>query len=379
MSKKMKILFVITKSNFGGAQKYVYDLATNLPKDSYDIAVITGGSGSLIQKLQGQNIRVIPLSCLMRDVSAGGDLSAFIQLLDIFKNEKPDVVHLNSAKAGGVGALAARMAHVPNIIFTAHGWAFNEERPRMERFAIKLFSWVTVLLSNKTIAVSAAVARDTNHWPLIEGKVSVIRNGISTTNHLSREEARTELFKGLAIPTDGLILGTITELHKNKGLEYAIQSMKTLAAEHNNIYFVIVGDGEEREALEKMITENNLTKRVFLVGYIHNAARLLPAFDMFILPSIKEGLPYVILEAGLEKLPVIASEIGGIPEIIENSITGILIPPRDPKSIADAVALLSSSPALRASIAEKLHQNILENFSFSTMLHDTEILYKTKV
>lgn len=377
---KTKVLFVITKSNFGGAQKYVYDLATSMPKDKFDVTVALGGSGLLIQKLNEKGIRVLLIPSLARDVNTASDLSAFFELLSIFRNERPDVVHLNSAKAGGVGALAARLAGVPKIIFTAHGWAFNEERSRLQHFIIKFFSWITVLLSHNTIAVSDAVKNDTKNWPLIGNKIVVINNGIKEPEFYTKDDAREKLF-ALANTTftpDAFIVGTIAELHRSKGLQYAVEAFAKLAQKDQNMRYFVLGSGDEKERLDGLVKHYELQERVFLLGFVEDAARFLPAFDVFILPSTTEALGLVLLEAGHAELPVVASNIGGIPEIIENGKTGILVQPRDSNSIAEATKKLQDSTTVRTSLGTALHKKVIGDFSSEKSLSTTLALYEKK-
>jgi len=125
---RKKIAYVITKSNWGGAQRYVYDLATNVPKNTFDVIVVCGGNGTLAKKLEQEGTRVIRIKGLERDIRFGSEIRVLYRLKHLFAQEQPDIVHLNSSKIGGLGSLAARMARVPHIIFTAHGFAFNEKR-----------------------------------------------------------------------------------------------------------------------------------------------------------------------------------------------------------------------------------------------------------
>lgn len=375
--KKTKVLFVITKSNFGGAQKYVYDLATGLQKDKFEAVVALGGSGILIQKLHSEKIRVLPIFSLARDVNPWSDITAFFELWRIFRDEKPDVVHLNSAKTGGVGALAGRLAGVPKIIFTAHGWAFNEERPFWQKLIIKFFSWITVTLSHETIAVSEAIKNDTKKWPAVLKKILVIKNGISEPEFFSREVARQRIFAkaNIHIPEDAIVIGTIAELHRSKGLTYAIEAVAKLSPQNPNLYYFILGGGEEKERLEALVELYGLQGHVFLLGFVEEAARFLPAFDIFVLPSIKEGLPYVILEAGLASLPTIATNIAGIPEVIEDGKTGLLVQLRDRDAIEQAIQKLMSDHALAERFGETLRERVVTEFSLSRVLKNTIFLY----
>ena len=375
---KTKVLFVITKSNFGGAQKYVYDLATSIPKDKFDITVALGGSGLLIQKLNEKGIRVLPIPSLARDVNTANDLSAFFELLSIFRNERPDVVHLNSAKAGGVGALAARFARVPKIIFTAHGWAFNEARSQLQCIIIKFFSWITVLLSHNTITVSDAVKNDTRNWPLMGNKIVVIKNGIKEPEFYTKDSARERLF-ALAeteLTPDAFIVGTIAELHKSKGLQYAIEAFAKLAQKNQNMRYFVLGSGDEKERLDGLVKHYGLQGRVFLLGFVEDASRFLMAFDVFILPSTTEALGLVLLEAGHAGLPVVASNIGGIPEIIEDGKTGILVQPRDSRGLADAIKKIFDSHTMRMSLGTTLNKKIVDDFSLEKALSKTLSLYE---
>jgi len=385
---KKRILYVITKSNFGGAQKYVYDLATGIAPDDFDVAVAMGGEGILADKLRKARVRTITIPSLARDINPVKDLTSFFALLRVFRAERPDVIHINSAKVGGLGALAGRLSclslklktcHLsPVIIFTAHGWAFNEDRSVLSKTIIKLLSWVTVVLSHKTIAVSQAVKDDTTHWPFIKNKVFTIPIGVSDIPFLSRADARARIsaITNIPLPENMFLVGTIAEFHQNKGLQYAIQALATIIPKNPEIYYIILGNGEEENSLRALIAEHKLENHVSLLIMQKDAAQFLPAFDCFLLSSIKEGLPYVILEAGLAKLPVIATSVGGIPEVIEDGKSGILVHPRNPKELAHALMHLFGSPEKRGEFAVVLHEKVSRDFSLDSLRAKTYPLYK---
>src|SRR3989344_7582743 len=172
----MKIIYGITKSNFGGAQRYVFDLARAAKKDGYDVSVICGGDGVLIDKLKNHGIKVFPLPHLQRDISLVDEFRAFHFIFRTLVEERPTLFHTNSSKMGGIGNLAARLAGVRKIIFTGHGWAFNEPRPVWQKIPIKFLAWLTIALSHKTICVSEKTRQDI-YWPFIRSKLVVVRNG----------------------------------------------------------------------------------------------------------------------------------------------------------------------------------------------------------
>ena len=306
---KKKVLLVITKSNWGGAQRYVFDLATHLPKDHYEVSVAFGQEGLLAQKLREAGVATYPITSLQRDVSFGADLQSVRELKKIFKTLKPDIVHLNSSKAGGVGALAARLAGVPRIIFTAHGWPFWEQRSALSRMIIFLFSWLTALLSHQVIVVSNYDLLVAKKMPFVGRKTVRIYNGIDQ-NFASQLESGS--FVRDQFPPGAHITGTIGELNKNKNQIALIEQARA----NPNMCVAICGSGENRLWLEKKITEYSLEKRVILFGFVE-PPMVLKGFDTFALPSLKEGLPYVLLEARAAGLPIVANRVGGVGEILD--------------------------------------------------------------
>lgn len=313
-----KILLVITKSNWGGAQRYVYDLATHLPADSFDVAVALGGKGGagsptgrLAAKLSEAGVRTIPVRSFMRDLSLLHEFGAFAELVRIFRSEHPDVVHLNSSKAGGLGALAARMIGIRNIVFTAHGWPFKEPRSLAWRAFAWLGSWATALLSHTVIVVSKDDLRIGKRLPFCESKMHLIYNGVELPPLGSGEIIRT------AFPAGAHIVGTIGELNHNKNQIALIDAAKA----DPKLFIAIVGEGENRAHLEAKIWEYDLEDRVKLFGFVPQSEAL-RGFDAFALPSLKEGLPYVLLEAKAAGLPIVlTNRVGGVGEILDTTDT----------------------------------------------------------
>lgn len=378
VTTKTKILYLITKSNFGGAQRYVYDLATGLPKAEFEVAVALGGNGPLADKLKAAGIRVIPIPSLQRDISLIKEAAAFVEIANIIRLERPDILHINSSKAGILGTLLGRLLLVPQVIFTAHGWAFNEDRPEWQKLIIKKIQWFTVLFAHQTIAVSEELKRQMN-WPFVKNKMVVIYNGRSISGILSREEARAYLCEHeprlLPYRHDFWSI-TIGELHSVKRHDAVVDAIREIVKTEPNTRHLIIGQGEEQGALEEQILRLNLTENVFLLGSVDEAARFLKAADLFILASRSEGMPYVLIESLLAGLPVVATRVGGISEVIEHNVEGLLTPPLDNKSLFEAILSLRQNSELRSKLgvqAEiKSHQ-----FSLEKTLEKTLSLYRS--
>lgn len=388
--RKQKILYLITKSNFGGAQRYVFDLATNF-HEHYDVAVAFGGHGLLETKLQEKGVRTIPLPLLERDINPFLDFTVFLLIFKLLVRERPNVVHLNSSKIGGLGSLAVRMYNFvfaplhwiskrpwrARAVFTVHGWPWNEERPFMQTCLIYISSWATAVFAHRLIVIASTEKEQAARLPLIpDRKIVLVRNGAAEGALKNREEARAALKElGMPIEPNTFLVGSIAELHKNKGLEYAVEAMKIVKDTLPYARLVIMGSGEEHERLENLAIEHGVEKMVAFAGFVKDAALLIKAFDAFLLSSIKEGLPYVILEAGLAERPVIATKVGGMADVIQNGSTGILIFPRRIKEIANAIIYLDSHRQEGTEMAKNLSHLIRTSFSIERMVEETKKVY----
>jgi glycosyltransferase involved in cell wall biosynthesis len=371
----MKVLYFITKANpWGGAQRYVYDLAKAARDGGFDVSVAYGVPGEMSQRLAGADIRLIEIAELGRDVALRDDVASFSRMRTLLIEERPDILHINSSKAGLIGGLAGRLTRVPRIIFTAHGWAFNETRPWWQKLIFRALHYATVALSHTTICVSEAVRRDIATMPFIAGKLVVIRNGVAPIDFKERLEARAHLAPELRTR---FWFGMLGELHPTKGVFEAVEAFAALAKEFSDAALVIMGEGHARAPLEKEIARVGLTDRVVLAGQIAEGSSYLRAFDIFLFPSRSEALGYALIEAGYAGLPVIATRVGGIPEIIPDSSYGLLVPKSDTPALAGAMRRLAQDANLRRSLAGALHDNVSGRFTAKRMTRDTLALYRS--
>jgi glycosyltransferase involved in cell wall biosynthesis len=291
-----------------------------------------------------------------------------VSLSKIIQRERPDVIHVNSSKLAGLGAFACFFHNVfwklgiinwkINCVFTAHGWPFNEDRNFLARGLIYFFSWLTSFFANITITISQKDFEQGKRMPLVGHRMRLIHNGIEKIDFYSRELARTKL----GLPQEEHVVGVIAELTPNKGLEY----LAAAAANIPNVNFVVIGEGELFEKLK--------STRLKLLGFVPEANRYLKAFGIFVLPSLKEGLPYVLLEAGQAGLPVVASNVGGIPEIVGNA--GMLVPPKNTELLARAINALKSNKQLRTNLGFQLRDQVSKSFSLESFLTKTYALYE---
>ena len=373
----MKILYVITKSNFGGAQRYVFELAKATKEKGFAVAVASGENGLLVEMLETEGIQHFPVKNFQRDINPFREFLALLELIKIVRNYSPSTLHVNSSKAGLLGVLVGRLTGIKNIIFTVHGWPFLEDRAWWWKKVIWTASYFTALLAHKVILVSENDMSEVMSFG-IKKKCRVIHNGVPDIKFKSREQARSELLEKSVIDSHKFDTWLITsaELNPNKNQAIVIDAVAEYNQENRQkIFYCLMSDGQQYNELQKYVEDKGLNEYVKLLGYIENSRAFLKAFDIFILPSKKEGLPYALLEAGMAEMPVIASNIGGIPEIIANNNEGLLIDPNSQETVVNALHTMISQPDLRNQFSIALKQKVDSEFTLSKMIAETEKLY----
>jgi len=315
MCKRKRIILIATKAGLGGAQKYIRDLRGCLDKEKYEVLIITGREGEDFDsdiRLKWLSNSYKPLFLFLPD------WLAIWEMYKAFKKEKPDVIHLNSSKAGIVGTIAGKLAGVPKIIFTAHGWVFQDGT--LSWIRKRFYIWLHRLVARwqtKIINISKAdrEAALENKIALLD-KMKMISIGIKIDDferevfnkNKAREEIKKRLGSGFKERSGKEWIGSLGRLVKEKNYELLARATKEL--DYN---FFIIGEGPE----EKKIRQAALGDNFHLVKPKKEDGRLIKAFDVFVLSSLKEGMPYTLIEAMMAKVPVVVSRVGGMPEVVE--------------------------------------------------------------
>ncbi len=386
--KPNRVLFLITKSNWGGAQRYVFDLATSLKKHDYDVSVGLGGTGEpeapigiLGDKLTATNIPFSHLTSFTRAVSFGREFRAAADVWKCLRSNKPDIVHLNSSKAAALGAFLARIRGVKKIVFTVHGFPYDSQRPAWQQKLIRLVTTLTFWCATDIICICTPDYKIAQTYSGTKNKLHLIPNGIATSTNVeptARVRARfIESFPELAkLSPATKWLATGTELIERKGIQSVIAACQQLPESTPPYHLFIIGTGTDKESLQAQVVKANLTDKVTFFGFVDNLETNMTAFDGFILASFKEGLPYTLLELGRSKVPIIASNIDGIPNIIEHNKEGQLIDPYNTEEITAAIANLLKHPNRHREQAGRLAQKITTTFSLATMTEQTMDVYQ---
>lgn len=378
MNAKKKILFLVTQSEFGGAQRFIYRFVPGLDLAKYDILVGAGPEGDdekgLLSALEKKGIRAKHLKYLRRAINPFFDFLGLIEIIKIIKNFKPDIVFVNSSKAGVLGGLASRLMKIKRIIYRIGGWTFNDPWPEWKKKLYISIEKYTAKL--KDVIVNNA---DSDRKQAIElgikpkEEIILIHNGVDVfqldKEFLSKEEARRELnFK-----SDDFVIGTIGSLYPTKGSKYLVEAANII--KEKSIRFVLIGEGGERKKIEELIKNHNLIEKFTLIKPTYKDYKYLKAFDIFVLPSVKEGFPWTIIEAMTGKLPVIVTRVGAVPEIIENNKDGVIIEPGNSEELAKAILRLIEDKNLREKLAIEARKTVEKKFTLEKMIKEFERLF----
>ncbi|MBI5071375.1 glycosyltransferase [Candidatus Falkowbacteria bacterium] len=357
--RKIKIIHIITGLPFGGAETMLFDLARRLSADNFEVKVATAvRGGPLVQDFKEAGIEV-------RIFEKRGKigLGLIFKLWRFLRREKPDIVHTHLFGGDTWGRIAAVLARVPIIISTEHntnldeGWAKRKLKKFLSHF------------TKKIVAVSEAVKNYSVVYDKIRAKkIVVVQNGIDLEKFISSSE------KDFGDPP---IIGVVGRLEEQKGYKYLFEALNLIKTIPWILW--VVGDGSKKSELERLAKDLNLRERIIFLGARRNIAEILNQIDIFVLPSLWEGLGIAVLEAAAAGKPIVASRVGGIPEIIEEDRTGILVEPKNVKSLADGLEHILLGSAEAKEMGARARAMAEEKFGVEKMVGSYENLYKELV
>ena len=383
--KHKKIIFLVTQSEMGGAQRYIYEVSKALA-ERHEILVAAGeGDGELFDKISKSKIqnpklqlKTQKLKYLARTPNPYVLISAIAEIRRVLKEEKPDVIFLCSATAGLLGSIAGGLASrgeakPPRVIYRIGGWAFRDPRPGWKNWLIFWAEKLTARFKDLIIVNSEYDWRIAVEKKIASPeKIIKICNGldIDSLNFLPREEARQKLSR---FRLNSLWIGCVANFYKTKGLEYLIGALSRLSLLGRlSLVTIIIGDGKQRPQLEAQIKKLGLKDKVILAGRMADAYRYLKAFDIFVLPSLKEGFPWVILEAMAAELPIVATSVGALPEIIENGKEGFLVEQKNSQALAEKIKWLMEHTQEAKVMGIEAKAKLVKKFSLQDMIESTE-------
>ena len=371
MKPKIKILYIITSSGIGGAERILYYTATGLDYNKYDISICSlKKKGEIAGDLEKQGIEVCCLHLGGRERFLGW-LSSIITLIWLFPyliRIRPTIVHSFLFRANILARIAGYLTGVPIVISSVRVMG-GEKR------YFHYIEKITSFMVDHYVAVSESVKRYIIDKSKISAeKISVIYNGVNIKSQDDLHEQNVRMpFK---IEDEDRILMTVGRLHEQKGHYYLVKAISKVQKEFPKVKLLVIGEGEEENNLKKLVKSLDLTNEVIFIGLSSDIEEILPMAELFLLPSLWEGLPNVLLEAMAAGKPVIATEVGGVPELVIHGETGMLVPHKDSDALACAIADLLKNRLKARRMGETGRIRAEEHFSIQKMIEKTESLYQ---
>jgi glycosyltransferase involved in cell wall biosynthesis len=384
---KTKVLHVITRFDKGGSAENTFLTVCGLDRGRYDVLLVTGplpadDSGDPEARAAQANIaacesrgRVISIRHLVRNLSPLSDLIAFFILIRIIRQEQPRIVHTHTSKAGILGRWAAWLCRVPIIVHTPHGHVFwGYFGPFQTRLFI-LLEHCTARITDAIITLTPQEREDHLRFDIAPGrKFTVIHSGIDLVPFLTDRSRPAEIREGLGIPPERTIVCTVGRLTAVKGQEVLIGAASELIRQGEKIFLVLLGDGELRQDLEQMTIRLGIAEHVRFLGWRPDVASVMAVCDIFCLSSHNEGMGKVLAEAMALGKPIIASDIGGIRDIVRPGENGFLVPVGNVHAWAEAICRLCHDPEMRRRIGDAGFQ-LAPRYSSEEMIKMIDRLY----
>ncbi|SFR15672.1 glycosyltransferase family 4 protein [Desulfoscipio geothermicus] len=370
MNPKPKLLQIVRPTE-GGIGRHIITLVSGL-KEEFDVTVACPQKSSLEDKLLSENIKTLPLP-LAGEVSLKRDYTSFNILRNFMRKERIHLAHAHGAKAALIARPAALWAGVPSV-YTVHNSIFNENWPAWKNNIAAAVEYVLSWSTDCILAVSNALCEEIKYRQKISpSKIKVIHNGILLSN-FNKCNIQYNFKEKWNIPPNRTVVGTVARMAPQKGLSVLIKAAEQLIDKYD-IHFLIVGDGPLRDKLEEEIRLSSMDDYFTFTGVVDNIAQAYAAMDIFVLPSITEGLPLTILEAMAFSLPVVATSVGGVPEIIKHGECGFLVPPDNHKELASKIAYLLDCPSIRDELRNRGRQRVSDKFDAQKMIQKTINIY----
>lgn len=384
-----KIVHIITRLDMGGSAQNTLKSCMGLSGNKYQIVLVHGLSHESnmtaderrivsrdVEIVEQKGVRVLPLAFLIKRIEPVQDFLAFISLLKLMVQEKPDAVHTHSSKAGLLGRWAAWLARVPVILHTPHGHVFYGHFLDSVSKLFLLIEKFTDGITDCTIALTDGERKDYIKLSVSrDAKLTTIHSGVNIETFMNPVIDLKEKRKALNIEPDARVIGTVGWLLPIKGPVYLLKAMPQVWQKDPDVKLVFVGKGELESELKAVADDMGARDRVLFLGWRDDVHEVMSVFDIFVLPSLNEGMGRVIVEAMAAGKPVVASKTGGIPDLVIDGETGILVEPGDSEGLAEAINHLLKSPDLGLAMGREGRKRC-HLFSEKLMIEKIDKLYQ---
>lgn len=380
----IKVVHIITKLELGGAQQNTLHTVSHLDKERFIPILITGSEGLLVDDAKKLGIEAYFLPSLVREINPVKDITALLDirrlLLSIKRSsQSPIIVHTHSSKAGIIGRWAAYLSGIPVIIHTFHGYGFNDYQSLLKKGLFIFLERLTARITTKFIAVSKNnIEKGINAGIFKYDDVELIRSGIDIGEFKDVAIDKAKKKQELEIEPDKPLVGMIACFKPQKAPLDFIKAAHIVHQKMPDVRFIVAGDGELRPAMEELINSLGMKDKIKLLGFRRDIPEIMKCLDVFVLTSLWEGLPRVILQAMAAGVPVVATAVDGSSEVVRNGINGFLVKPGDVEGIAEKIIdILQRLQDLKFQISD--FKSILDEFDIDLMVRQQEKLYEELV
>ena len=380
MPEKLTVFRAITRLNIGGPAIHAILLTRGLQNDRFHSLLVSGqeapGEGNMLDLAERCGVQPLMVDELGREVSPLNDLLAVKRLYRLIRRVRPQIVHTHMAKAGTAARLAARLARVPIVIHTYHGHVFHSYFSPRKTAVFLNIERALGRLTDQIVAVG-----DTQRAELIgyrvapAEKIVSIPLGLQIESMLDAETERGQLRAELGLNGVDRLVGIVARLVPIKAHEVFLEAAAEVQRRVPNARFVIVGDGERRAELEARARDLGLAERTLFLGWRRDMRKVYADLDVVVLSSLNEGSPVAIIEAMAAGRPVVSTEVGGVGEVVANGRGGLLVPPRDPSALAEAVSTVLADPDAGERMGHEARAAVYPKYSSTRLIGDVERLY----
>jgi len=385
----LKVAHIITRFDKGGSAENTFLSSRGLAHLGYDISLVMGLSresqmGIEEQKSVARNfselahagVKIVEIPTLVRALNPISDLRAFMSMVVLFRKTRPHIVHTHTSKAGILGRWAACACRVPVIIHTPHGHVFWGYFGKVKTGVFIVLEMITALITDSLVMLTEREKNDHIAYHIAPpGKYDVIHSGINLKCFQDGRKKSSHMKKVLKIKGNIPIVGTVGRCTAIKGQEYFVEAAAKVREQFPTCIFVILGDGDDRLFLETMAHKEGLAEHIIFTGWRNDVAEIMSTFDVFVLPSLNEGMGRAIVEAMVMEKPIVASNVGGIPDLVISGVNGYLVPPGNSSALAEKIIELLDDETTRVQMG-KSGGTMASCYSAESMVEKLDRLYK---
>jgi len=382
---KIKVMRIITRLGVGGSPIQAALLTAGLDKNRFESLLVIGAisdiDGDMSYLVDEYNISPIKIPELGRDIGSISDLLSLYKLIKLMKKEKPDIIHTHQSKAGVLGRLAGILVGVPYIVHTFHGHVFHSYFGKFKSGVFILTERFLAKFTSKLIAISPLQFDDLckKYRLAVPEKFSLIPLGFDLSQFLNSKIYVGKFREELNLSINTFLVGIVGRLTGVKNHKLFLHSAKRVLETIPNVKFIVVGDGELSEKLKELTNNLGITENVIFLGWRRDMPNIYADLDLVVLTSLNEGTPVALIEAMASGKAVVSTAVGGVPDIIENGKSGILVPTKDEKKLADAIVELLSDSVKRKSYGEYGREFVRDKYNKERLFADIAKLYEELV